>query len=537
MTNRAATRNFFNYRPNQITFFTFLVALLITQGIALRTYIVEKENEFLQVKQEAINIRNQFESSLNHSINATKILAFLVEKDLSEKYFETISRKLLAQNKYIDALQLVKDKEIIKTYPIKGNESTIGYSIMNDSVHKREAMKAIERKELYFEGPIPLKQGGMGIVGRLPIYKEGIFWGFSAVIIRIQTLFSAIGVDDAGSNEAYSYQLVKRDKNPGEDGLLFKNQLDYAQGMHYRVYVSSGDWDVYVKLKNSAYFSNAIQFSLLGLVFSLLLTIFTWHLAMQPQKLKIHVQEKTRDLDELNKVLENRAHELSAINKELEQFAYVASHDLQEPLRMVTNFLSQLEKKYNTVLDEKGKQYIYFAVNGAHRMRGIILDILEFSRVGKYEGTPEKIDLNAMTDELCLIQQKVIEEKQASIHYANLPVITFFLSPIQQVFQNLIVNALKYSKADVAPQIRITATDLGSEWQFAVKDNGIGIAEEYVEKIFIIFQRLHTAEEYSGTGVGLAIVKKIIENFGGHIWVESKIGVGSTFYFTLPKKI
>lgn len=536
MISKKAIEKFVTYRPNQITFFTFLISLVITQGIALRTFIVERDNEFLQVEQEAKHIKNQLESSLNHSVNATKMLAFLVEKDLAEKYFETISRKLLAQSKYIDAVQLVKDKRIIKTYPLKGNEATIGYSIMSDSLHRREAMKAIARKELYFEGPITLKQGGIGIVGRLPIYRQGEFWGFSAVIIRIQTVFNAIGVDSTGSNETYIYQLAKRQATAGEQNHFFADQKDYDKDVFFRAYVPSGDWDVYVRLKEPAYISNATQFSLLGLVFSFLLSLFTWYLAKQPQKLKIHVEEKTKDLDELNKVLEERAQELIASNRELEQFAYVASHDLQEPLRMVTNFLSQLEKKYSAALDEKGRQYIYFAVNGAQRMRAIILDILEFSKVGKYEGKLENIDVNKVIDELCLIQQKVIEEKNATITYADLPKITFYLSPLQQVFQNLIVNALKYSKSNESPRVSIIAKDLGEKWQFSVRDNGIGIAQEYLDKIFVIFQRLHTTEQYSGTGVGLAIVKKIIENFGGAVWVESEVGVGTVFHFTLPKQ-
>lgn len=248
-------------------------------------------------------------------------------------------------------------------------------------------------------------------------------------------------------------------------------------------------------------------------------------------------KEHEDSLKKFNIQLEQQARELAISNKELEQFAYVASHDLQEPLRMVSSFLSQLEKKYDSVLDEKGKQYIHFAVDGAKRMRAIILDILEFSRVGKYDEKAEIVDLNEVVAEACLLQQKTIEEKQAKVDYSDLPSIFCCRAPMQQVFQNLIGNALKYCRADVKPHVQITASDKEAYWQFAVKDNGIGIQKEYQDKIFIIFQRLHTKEDFSGTGMGLAIVKKIIENFGGNIWVESEVDKGSTFYFIIPKKL
>lgn len=242
-------------------------------------------------------------------------------------------------------------------------------------------------------------------------------------------------------------------------------------------------------------------------------------------------------LKELNKNLEKHAKELAISNAELEQFAYVASHDLQEPLRMVTSFLTQLEKKYSDVVDDKGRQYIYFAVDGAKRMRQIILDLLDFSRVGRTENDLEEIDLNKVVNEVCGLYHRQIEELGGAVEFQNLPKLTSYKTPIRQVFQNLIGNSLKYHSADRATRIEITSNETDSMVEIAVKDNGIGIAEEYFEKIFIIFQRLHNREEYSGTGMGLAIAKKIVENMGGKIWVESKEGEGTTFHFTLQKNI
>ncbi len=233
--------------------------------------------------------------------------------------------------------------------------------------------------------------------------------------------------------------------------------------------------------------------------------------------------------------LKKRADELAVSNLELEHFAFVASHDLQEPLRMITSFLTQLDNKYYAVLDEKAKKYIYFAVDGAKRMRQIILDLLEYSRVGRIENALEDIDLGEIVHEIEILLQKKIKEKNAEISVDSLPVIHSYRAPIRQVFQNLVGNALKYSKQGVDTKIHIAVDEFSSYWQFSVSDNGIGIHSDYFEKVFILFQRLHTKTEYSGTGMGLAVSKKIVENLGGKIWVTSEEGMGSTFYFTIPK--
>jgi PAS domain S-box-containing protein len=238
----------------------------------------------------------------------------------------------------------------------------------------------------------------------------------------------------------------------------------------------------------------------------------------------------------LNEDLIKQAKALAISNAELEQFAYVASHDLQEPLRMVTSYLTQIEKKYGDIIDEKGKKYIYFAVDGARRMRHIILDLLEFSRVGTTDENTENIDLNELVLQIQVLFKQQIGDKKAMVIVDKLPYIFGHEVPIRQVFQNLVGNALKYARADTPGRIHIAANELNDYWQFSITDNGIGIDKEYFDKIFIIFQRLHNKDEFSGTGMGLAIAKKIVENQGGKIWLDSVAGEGSTFYFTLPKR-
>jgi light-regulated signal transduction histidine kinase (bacteriophytochrome) len=240
------------------------------------------------------------------------------------------------------------------------------------------------------------------------------------------------------------------------------------------------------------------------------------------------LNRKIKELEKLNKQLESS-------NKELEQFAYVTSHDLQEPLRMVTGFLSQLESKYRDKLDQKAHQYIYFAVDGAKRMRQIILDLLEYSRIGQYENTKESIAIQDIVQDFCNTHQDMIQAKSAQLVYDELPVITNYKTSVSQLFNNLLENALKYSKEGIPPLIQISALDKGAHWQFSITDNGIGIPEKDFGEIFVIFRRLHDKDSYSGTGIGLAIVKKNIEKLNERIWLTSEINQGTTFNFTLKK--
>ncbi len=243
-------------------------------------------------------------------------------------------------------------------------------------------------------------------------------------------------------------------------------------------------------------------------------------------------KESEEKMKAANADLSRQKRELELYNDQLEQFAYVASHDLQEPLRMITSFLTQLESKYSNVLDEKGRRYISFAVDGAKRMRTIILDLLYYYQIGKTDEDLEEVDLRELLNGVVSLFK---HENRAQIRYSDLPSVRSHRSQLRQVFQNLIGNAIKYKKADSTLILDISFKDLDDRYQFAVQDNGIGIAEEYFEKIFLIFQRLHSSTEYSGAGIGLSITKKIIENLGGKIWLESVVGEGTTFYFTLPK--
>lgn len=249
------------------------------------------------------------------------------------------------------------------------------------------------------------------------------------------------------------------------------------------------------------------------------------------EALRLEVAERKK----VNDALDASARDLERSNAELEEFAYVASHDLQEPLRMVVGFVQLLERRLADKLDDESREFMGFAVDGALRMQRLIQDILAYSRVSSRDSSVEPVDSAASVREALVLLAHQIAETGAEVDVQALPVVAADRTQLVQLFQNLIGNALKFCK-DRAPRIRVEAHRNGAGWRFAVSDNGIGIAPEYRERIFGIFQRLHTRREYPGTGIGLAICKRIVQRHGGEIGVDSAPGGGAVFWFTLPEE-
>jgi len=264
--------------------------------------------------------------------------------------------------------------------------------------------------------------------------------------------------------------------------------------------------------------------------------------------LEAKVAERTAELEKANRAMQDEIEErkrmemaldkerveLKRSNEELEQFAYIASHDLQEPLRMVNQYVQLLGKRYKGKLDPRADEYIQFSAEGTARMRQMIVDLLEFSRVGTRTRPPEPTNLEEVVNQVMSNLTVAIGECNAKVTHDPMPVVLSDFTQIMHVFQNLVGNAIKFRKEGVPPEVHIGAESRGEDWVFSVADNGIGIDPKYFNKLFIIFQRLNSAQQYKGNGIGLAICKKIIERHGGRIWVESTPGQGTTFFFTLP---
>jgi light-regulated signal transduction histidine kinase (bacteriophytochrome) len=240
----------------------------------------------------------------------------------------------------------------------------------------------------------------------------------------------------------------------------------------------------------------------------------------------------SQEMITLNMELTIRNKQLEQKNKELEQFSYAVSHDLQEPLRTISDYVELLKKHLPGKLDGKTDKSLAYIAQSSERMKIFVNDLLQYSRIGN-EKTNELVDCNDILLIVLADLGKIVRETHAEIHAGPLPVIIGRSSEIKQLFQNLIVNAIKFSKNSSVPKIKISGQKKKSEWEFSFTDNGIGIEEEHKERIFIIFQRLHSRSEYKGSGIGLSNCKKIVELHHGRIWVESKMGEGSTFHFTI----
>lgn len=526
---------FASSNPILVGWLVFLLLTITTAAFSWWMLTIERENAIFDVERRAIELRDNLEGALNNSVIATSMIAYLVENDIINDNFDSLSSGLLAQYPYIDALQLVEGTVIVNTYPLSGNEATIGFDLSTNRSHTIEMMKSRARNELYFEGPFPLRQGGMGIVGRRPIYRDGELWGFAAVVIRSETLVRAVGINLDGQDELYKYQITKTNVDSSETSM-FDHASSLENGIYHSGFVPIGDWKITVKARSPMHLLRSTPIFLMGLLLSAVLGFLAWFMANEPKKLDRMVKEKTESLENAKLELEHQQSKLLLTNAELKQFAYVASHDLQEPLRMITSFLSKLDRNYSETLDEKARKYIQFAVEGANRMRSLIIDLLEYSQVGEALNKMELVDLNDIVKDVIHLNRETITAKAAQVQYDTLPLMNGYRVQLIQLFGNLVQNALKYSRDGVPPQIDITSKETKSIVEITFRDNGIGIERDYFDKIFVIFQRLHNTTEYDGTGIGLAIVKKVIDLHGGNIRVESVPGEGTTFIFTLKKR-
>ncbi|OYZ02949.1 MAG: hypothetical protein B7Y37_00450 [Sphingobacteriia bacterium 28-36-52] len=251
----------------------FVIFIAITQIVSFQIYKIEKKREFNMVQNESAHVKQRIESALSQSNNATSLLAVLIEHDLLKDHFEEVAKELLIHNQYLDAIQLVQDMVIINTYPLKGNEQTIGYDLRTDNEHVREIMLSSSLNSLHFEGPFNLKQGGVGFVGRYPIIQHDSLWGYSAVVIKKQSFIRLLGLDSTGINETYFYQVKKQQEGKKYIPLFSNNRTDFSTGVSHEQYMPIGDWIIQVKLRKPVYLSRTILFSIGGIVVSLVFSL------------------------------------------------------------------------------------------------------------------------------------------------------------------------------------------------------------------------------------------------------------------------
>ncbi len=378
------------------------------------------------------------------------------------------------------------------------------------------------------EDPSPLKQDIAATKEITLSYKQSV----------ISFEFASLNYGDK-SKKQYSYKMENFDKDwnyVGSKNTATYTNLDAGKYiLKVRSMGSNGEWSAktaIIQLIITPPFWATWWFKI-AVLSAIVLSIFgyikfrTRSIQLQKIKLVEKVNEQTLQLVQSTKELEQK-------NKELEQFVYIASHDLQEPLRTTTGFVNLLQKQYKGNLDEKADKYLDFITEASARMKTLIKDLLDYSLIGKSKDFVQ-VDTDKILQEVVADLGTAITETGAVITAETLPVVTGHPTEIKQLFQNLIINAIKFRKKDFTPEIKITFKNKGDRWQFSIQDNGIGIEAQHKEKIFIIFQRLHSRTDYEGSGIGLAHVKKIVNIHNGDIWIESEFGIGSTFNFTLQK--
>lgn len=467
-----------------------------------KTLVNKKETEYMGVEDEAeILGKNDYdlypEDSAIISIEEDREIfktgkAFIdretvsFKKDGTETWF--LSSKIPLRN---------QDNEIV---------GLIGLSY--DITARKQTQQLLERSEQKLSTLFDLSPVGFA----LSEFTSGKFIESNKAFLR-----------NLGYDEAELKQLDRLAIKPEAYWEQEKNMLQQSDGSKYFGPIETAqmrkDGSIYPVLLNGVKITDVTGEELL------------WTVVQDITELK----EKEKQLSSLNLSIEENNRELGIKNEELEQFAYVASHDLQEPLRIITGFIGKLERKYGASLEDEAKRYMSFIVDGAMRMRQIIIDILEYSSLGKTDKSEfSKVDLNTVVNNI-VKYNTAFSSGNAIIEASNLPVVKTDKTMIDQVFSNLISNGIKYQREGNKPLIKVSAKELADAWQFSIADNGIGIDPKYFDKIFLVFQRLHGKAEFSGTGIGLAIVKKIIISLKGQIWVESAPGKGTIFSFTLPK--
>lgn len=428
--------------------------------------------------------------------------------------------------------------------PYVGNELALGFDLGSDLKRYEALIQSANRGSHIATPPISLVQGGKGILVFNPLYyktKPGYeppsfdrLKGFVLIVYNINRLvtyavepYLVKGLhitltDTEGSSESSLFDEFRMPLKYNEPDFQYESDLIFS-GRNWKFTVYADE-----QYESNKSLLDVYLIVILEISFVLIVLLFFRYLSAENKRVRFKVEERTRELSELNETLQEK-------NKDLEHFTFIVSHDLQEPLRTIINFSNLLMKQNVTQLDDKSEKFIGYITNATTRMKNMIHGILNLSLIGK---TREIVTVccNTLVHDVLDDLRLIIKETNSVITYNDLPTLNGYEVELRQLFQNLIMNAIKFRKQDIQPKVKISAQQVQNHWTFSINDNGIGIDEKHKERIFQIFQRLHTREEYEGTGIGLANCKKIIELHSGKIWIESQPGIGSTFYFTIPIK-
>lgn len=509
-----------------------LMSLLALVQVDAMEQATREETARASLRVQIDTIRAKLESALTGPLLRTRgVVAHIVAQgDITQPHFDTMARVLLDGHSNVINMVVSRGMVIAMSYPLAGNENVIGVAYPDVPAQYAQVLKAIEMRAPVLQGPVPLIQGGTGLIFRNPVFLDGAdgapgpFFGMVNIILDIPRVFADAGLDDP----ALPFDVAIR----GRDGLgaagdlisgdasVFaqspeETDVRFPHGFWRLAAVPRGGW--------AAVRDGLTPLRVMGSALFLLMAFTAFGTAR-------HVIRRA----EAETALRARTNELQQSNADLERFAYAASHDLQTPLRNVVSYAQILERRYGGRLDADADEYLGFLAANARRMSVLVHDLLNYVEVSGSETPLRPVDANAALERALDSLHDAIIDSGADVRVEALPMVLANEPQLVRLFQNLIGNALRFHSPGRPPVVRITAQRLKDGlWRLSVADNGIGIAPEFFERIFMVLQRLHGPREGTGSGIGLAVCRRIVQRFGGTIWVESQPGKGTTFHFTL----
>lgn len=538
--------------------------------MAIGTFIVGqaervREHDRRQVvSQLAASSAYTLERQLSRSLSATYALAAILHQYGEVREFDELAREMIRTYGGISSIQLAPAGVIFKIYPLAGNEKAIGHDLLRDPQRRTEALKAIEGRQLTLAGPVKLIQGGVGVIGRLPVFVRGgatgeRFWGFATVLMRLEDLLGASNLAQLEQHGyAYDLERLNPDTFRWESFARSRHRLS-AEPVNFVFDVPNGKWRLSVTPAAGWRTSLvvALDYVLLAVV-SLAVAGLIYVLLRQPELLRAEVQKRTAELSDANRRLEDeirqrtraeeevrrlntgleqrvreRTSQLEVSNRELESFSYSVSHDLRAPLRHIEGYSRILLDEFSDRIGEEGKQYLERICRSSDRMKELIDNLLKLARFSRWELQMKSIDLSFLARQIA--EELQTEEPRRRVEFRIGEKLTVFgdVDLLRVALENLLGNSWKYTGRTENAVIEFDATESDGRRVFFVRDNGAGFEMKHADKLFGVFQRLHSTTEFEGVGIGLATVQRIVHRHGGQIWAKGEMGKGATFYFTL----
>lgn len=522
------------------------VIMLILTGLLLFAFmefaIHQYGERLLLEKREAVTgeIKTRSDAltaTLNRHFGEMKglvVFAETVESDeLQKTYFNDFAKGLFSSTRGVRTLILAPGGIQKYVYPVKGNEAVIGRNVLaNPRPEQQEALKrTLESRQMVINGPYKLAQGGLGLVARTAVYRGDEFWGLVTMILDLPEVLAEAGVDKNTETSSFAIRTDTGQVFHGESDLFEKQpvlvSIPMPQGAWEIGAVPSESWDQWLK-------NRLLPIRIMGYVVWMLVMVLIYMFLSWQKRLQETVALRTVEIQRKTVELNGMVDKLAEINQDLEHFAYIVSHDLKAPLRGIRNLAQWIQEDLKgRPLDDSLRENIELLDNRVKRMEELINGVLQYSRAGRAQEELTTVHTDQLIKEII---EELAPPEEVCIRMAHgMPVLTTSKVMLRQVLENLIGNAIQHREREKPSMITIDISDVGQYYEWSVIDNGPGIDPKYHEKVFEIFQKVHKKEQTESTGIGLAIVKKIVKRAGGSIYLVSQLGRGATFAFTWPK--